>query len=370
MTARRTFACIAAVAPLALAGCSAGSAASTGPSARGPAATTADAGAAPAAGAGVSVTGSTTDPLTLAFVGDIHFEDQIGARLAEDPASVWGDTAAITSAPDLTFGNLETAIGTTGSPEPKTYTFRAPPSAFDALSAGGFDAVTMANNHGVDYGAPALAETLAAIGTSPVSVVGIGADQAQADAPAFLEAKGRRIAFLGASQIPEHTLATWSAGVDSPGIVTVDDQFVASVTEASTRADITIVYLHWGIENTTCATDDQESTADRLIAAGADIVVGSHSHMLMGAGWKDDHFVAYGLGNYLWYVQNSEETTRTGVFTVTVDGTTPTSFTYAPARIGASGVAEPLTDDAAATAQARLADLRESCTDLVESRTS
>lgn len=302
-------------------------------------------------------------PLTLAFVGDMHFEDQIGRSLAADPASVWGETAAVTSAADLTFGNLETSIGTTGTPEPKKYTFRAPPSAFEALQAGGFDAVTMANNHGVDYGAPALEETLAAIETSPVQVVGIGADSVAAYAPAFLEAKGRRVAFLGASQVAEHTLATWTATATSPGIASANDEFFAAVTAASAQADLTVVYIHWGIENTTCASAEQEETADRLAVAGADIIVGSHAHKLMGTGWKNDTYVTYGLGNYLWYDQNSEETTRTGVFTVTVAGTTPVSYAYAPARIAASGVPEPMSSEDATQAQADLADLRD-CTDL------
>ena len=303
------------------------------------------------------------EPLTIAFAGDMNFEDETRARLDADPASVFGVAQQATRLADLTFGNLETSVGTAGNPEPKAYTFRAPPTVFDALASAGFDAVSLANNHAVDFGAPALEETLQAIGATHVAVAGVGADAAAAYAPVFLAAKGRRVAFLAASQIKEATLANWTADDDSPGIAAVDERFFGSVAAADPRADITIVYLHWGVENTTCSSQLQQETADRLIAAGADVIVGSHSHKLMGAGWLGRTFVAYGLGNYLWYAQNSEETTRTGVVTVTFDESEPVGLTYAPARIVGSGIPEPMVGSDAEHASRRFEELRE-CTNL------
>ena len=305
----------------------------------------------------------TTEPLTIAFAGDMNFEDETRARLDADPASVFGVAQQATRLADLTFGNLETSVGTSGNPESKSYTFRVPPTVFDALASAGFDAVSLANNHAVDFGAPALEETLQAIGATHVMVAGVGADAAAAYAPVFLAAKGRRVAFLAASQIKEETLANWTADDDSPGIAAVDERFFGSVAAADPRADITIVYLHWGVENTTCPSQLQQQTADRLIAAGADVIVGSHAHKLMGAGWLARTFVAYGLGNYLWYAQNNEETTRTGVLTVTFDESEPVGLTYAPARIVGSGIPEPMVGSDAEHASRRFEELRE-CTNL------
>jgi len=314
------------------------------------------------------VTPAATAPaesLTLAFVGDINFESEIRARLDADPASVFGPAAQELAAADLTFGNLETAIAESGAPEPKTYTFRAPPTAFEALELAGFDAVSMANNHGVDYGAEGLEDSLAAIAQTDVAVAGIGASAAEAYAPVFLEAKGRRVAFLAALQLQDQTWSNWGATDSSGGVARYDDRFVESVRTADAQADVTIAYLHWGPENEACPhADVAPPIVDELIEAGADIVVGAHAHMLQGAGWRDRVFVSYGLGNYLWYFQRNEQTTRTGIFTVTVEGNDAVSLDYSPARIQTpSGIPLPMTGDEAAAAQVELEELR-ACTDL------
>lgn len=306
------------------------------------------------------------EPLTLAFVGDMNFEYEIRARLDADPATVFGASRSLLGVADLTFGNLETAITERGAPEPKEFTFRAPATAFDALEAAGIDAVSLANNHAADFGADGLADTLAAIGQTDVAVAGIGADADAAYAPVFLEAKGRRIAFLAALQLEDHTWRTWGATDSSPGVARYDERFVESVRQAAEVADVTIAYLHWAPENETCPDPAIAPViSDELVAAGADIVVGAHAHMLQGAGWKGRAFVAYGMGNYLWYVQRSERSTRTGIVTVTVDGTNdPVAFDYAPARIQEpSGDPLALTGAEAESAAQALEDLR-SCTDL------
>lgn len=309
-------------------------------------------------------TPSEPEPLTLAFVGDMNFEAEIRPRLDADPGSVFGSALDDLGEADLTFGNLETAITEGGAPEPKTYTFRAPATAFDALEVAGFDAVTMANNHGVDFGGEGLADTVAAIDETDVPVVGIGADASTAYAPAFLDAKGRRVAFLGASELRDETLINWTASDTSGGIAAYGERFLASVAAADEQADLTVVYMHWAPENQSCPQANQTQVVDELIAAGADIVVGAHAHMLMGAGWRDRVFVAYGLGNYLWYFQRNEQTTRTGILTVTVEGNDPVALDYAPARIQTpSGIPTPMSGAEAASAQETFEDLR-ACTDL------
>lgn len=295
----------------------------------------------------------------------MNFEDEIRSRLAADPASAFGSALGDLGEADLTFGNLETAITEGGAPEPKTYTFRAPAAAFDALEIAGFDAVTMANNHGVDFGAQGLADTLAAIDETTVEVAGIGADAAEAYAPVFLEAKGRRVAFLGALDLRDETWQNWGATDESGGVARYDDRFVESVRAADQEADITIAYLHWAPENQSCPDPNIAPViVDELVAAGADLIIGSHAHMLQGAGWQDRVFVAYGLGNYLWYSQRNEETTRTGILTVTVEGNDAVGLDYAPARIQSpSGVPAPMSGAEAADAKVAFEQLR-ACTDL------
>ena len=114
--------------------------------------------------------------ITLAFAGDVHFEGSSRAALSGGLA----DITPLLSRADLAMVNLETAVTGRGTPAPKSFTFRAPPSAFVALKNAGVDVVTMANNHGMDYGADGLADSLAASRQAGVPVVGAGVDEAAA----------------------------------------------------------------------------------------------------------------------------------------------------------------------------------------------
>lgn len=114
--------------------------------------------------------------ITLAFAGDVHFEGSSRAGLSGGLA----DITPLLSPADLAMVNLETAVTDRGTPAPKSFTFRAPPSAFVALKKAGVDVVTMANNHGMDYGTDGLADSLAASRQAGVPVVGAGVDEAAA----------------------------------------------------------------------------------------------------------------------------------------------------------------------------------------------
>ena len=137
------------------------------------------------------------------------------------------------SAADVTVGNLESSLGTGGTPENKQFTFQAPPSAIDALRAGGFDVVTMANNHGRDFGADGLAESLAIKDAQPDHfLIGIGHNDAEAYAPFIATIRGQRLAVIGATQvIDEELVAAWSAGPHYPGLASAKrvDALVAAV---------------------------------------------------------------------------------------------------------------------------------------------
>lgn len=278
-------------------------------------------------------------PLTMAFAGDVHFEAHVAALLRRPGTALTSLRPHLATA-DLAMVNLETAITTRGTPAPKQYRFRAPATALSALAGAGVDVVTMANNHAVDFGPVGLTDTLAARKAGPVRVVGIGANAAQAYAPAVLTVRGRRVAFLGASQIGDWTLRQWGATSARPGIAGARplDRLVTAVKEARAQADVVVVYLHWGTERLTCPDAAQRAAAAALAAAGADVIVGAHAHRLQGAGWLGRSFVAYGLGNFVWYNRSSEASTTTGVLTLTLHGRRVTRSRWTPLRIGATGV--------------------------------
>jgi poly-gamma-glutamate capsule biosynthesis protein CapA/YwtB (metallophosphatase superfamily) len=286
-------------------------------------------------------------PVTIAFGGDVHFESQLRSRL-NDPATALDPIATQLSAADLTVLNLETSIGASGVREPKRYAFQAPPTALEALAHAGVDVVTMANNHGMDYGARGLADSLAAAASAasanpPLSVVGIGTDTRQAFAPAVRDVRGTTVAVIGASSADDPTAdptAQWAATDDRAGIAVAADpaRLVKAVTEVRRGADVVVVYLHWGIQGERCPSDSQVAMARALAAAGADIVVGTHAHVVQGAGLLNETYVAYGLGNFVWYNQGSDAASTTGVLTLTVDDGRVVDEAWSPARIQADGL--------------------------------
>jgi poly-gamma-glutamate synthesis protein (capsule biosynthesis protein) len=159
----------------------------------------------------------------------------------------------------------------------------------------------MANNHAADYGPIGLKDTLAAIRTSPIPVIGIGRDSQAAFAPYRVSLRGTDFAFLAADGSKrESSSSVWAATPATPGVAAAHagkpPALLAAVRAASRQDDVVVVYLHWGTEGRACPTRRQRSTARALADAGADVIVGSHSHVLLGSGWMGKTYVNYGLG--------------------------------------------------------------------------
>ena len=257
--------------------------------------------------------------LTLAFAGDLHFEGRVSALVR--PGGLDALRPVLAGA-DVSVVNLETAITDRGTPQPKTYHFRTTPQALVTLQQAGVDVVSMANNHAVDFGADGLADTLAARAASPIPVVGIGADETAALAPAVFTVHGVSVAVLASTQVDDFTAATFPATATRAGVaqnVRSNAALLAAVRAARARYDVVVVYLHWGTDYTTCPDPAQERTERDLEQAGVDVVVGGHAHRVQGYGWRGRTFVQYGLGNFVWLSTRAAIDTWSGVQTVTVD---------------------------------------------------
>ena len=274
-------------------------------------------------------------PVTLAFGGDVHFEAHLRDLLLADPQAALAPIAPVLSAADVAMVNLETAITERGQRVDKAFTFRAPAVAFDALAAAGVDVVTLANNHGMDFGVEGLLDTLDAAAAAGMPLVGAGRTRAEARAPWITEVNGQRIAVLGSSQVLDSALEyAWTARDDAPGLSNAYDVEALAADVRALRADVdtVVVYLHWGREREECPTERQLVTARALVDAGADVVVGAHTHRLLGVGRMDGAVVAYGLGNFVWY-RETQESGRSGVLEVTVTGREVDGYRWVPARI-------------------------------------
>ena len=293
--------------------------------------------------------------VTLAFAGDVHFTGRT-LKLLADPATAFGPISAVFRSADFSAVNLETAVTSDGPPQPKTYHFRAPATAFTALRDAGINLVTMANNHVLDYGQVGLANTLAAAKAAKFPYVGIGVNAAAAWAPYVTTIKGVKIAIIGVSQVAE-LASSWVATDTRPGEANSIDlpRTLAAVRAAKRQASVVIVFMHWGTEGTSCPDPNQLSLARQLSAAGASIIIGAHAHKLQGSGWLGHTFVAYGMGNFLWW-ENSYSTT-TGVLELTLHPHAPLTARFIPAVVSGTGQPIPDTGSAARQAAAHYASL-------------
>jgi poly-gamma-glutamate synthesis protein (capsule biosynthesis protein) len=294
--------------------------------------------------------------ITLAFAGDVNFERRT-AQLLKNPAIAFGPIASVLKSADFAAVNLETAVTGRGTPQLKTYHFRTTPTAFTALRDGGVDLVTMANNHVLDYGQTGLADTLAAARAARFPYVGIGINAAAAWAPYVTTIRGTPIAIIGVSQVAE-LASSWVASGTRPGEANAINlrRTLDAVRAAKRRARIVVVFMHWGTEGQACPDANQLGLAPKLAAAGATIIVGAHAHVLQGSGWLGHTFVAYGMGNFVWWEHSYS--TATGVLELTLHPRRPLTARFIPAVVSSTGQPIVLSGNAARRAEHRYASLR------------
>ena len=311
-----------------------------------------------------SSSAASAEPVTLAFVGGIHDEGEI--RRA-DPATVLDGVKPALDEADLVVGNLETAVTDGGRAANKKYVFRAPASFVTGLRASGVDVVTVANNHGMDFGSTGLQDTLAAEESTGMPMIGVGQDADEAFAPYTTQIHGQRIAVVAATQVLDASLARqWTATDSQPGLASAfeEERLLDAVRRARADNDVVVVFLHWGTERQPCPNSLQRDLMPQLKEAGAQIIVGSHAHVPLGGGYDGDTYVNYGLGNFLFYAGGrGNDTVETGVQLVTVEDGKVTGAQWRPAKIQNNDLPKLYEGDAADQAQ-RDWEARRRCTGL------
>jgi poly-gamma-glutamate synthesis protein (capsule biosynthesis protein) len=292
--------------------------------------------------------------VTFGFGGDVHFAGAVGERLASNPSTALGTTIPqLFATTNLSMVNLETAVtdGTCPEPQSKPYIFDAPASALTALKAASISLATEANDHGEDCGQQGLSQNLTVAAQAKYPIIGIGNNAAQAFTPYRITLNGQRIAVIAATQvIASNLVAGWTATSTQPGVASAIDptELVREVQQVRKTADTVIVYVHWGTETQACPNPQQGPLAQQLVKAGADIVIGSNAHVLLGGGYMGSAYVDYGLGNFAFYDDTAPET-DSGSLIITAVGRHITGVAFRPATI-VNGLPQPLTGAPAQTA--------------------
>jgi poly-gamma-glutamate capsule biosynthesis protein CapA/YwtB (metallophosphatase superfamily) len=272
-------------------------------------------------------------PVRLAAGGDVTLGDGVATAIRQHgPRWPWRSVAPVLRAADIAVVNLETCVSTRGRPWPgKEFTFRGTPRSLRAAARfAGVDVGSLANNHSLDYGRVAFADTLAYARRYGIHTVGGGASLRKARRPAILGRGGLRIAFLGFSDVRP---PGFDAGPGRSGATPAFPRYIRTdVRRAAARADVVVVYFHWGIELDRSPTGRQRFLARTAFRAGASVVLGAHPHVLQPRDRRGTRFVAWSLGNFV-FDWNSPGTDRTGILRLGLGRAGVVSSRFLPARI-------------------------------------
>jgi poly-gamma-glutamate capsule biosynthesis protein CapA/YwtB (metallophosphatase superfamily) len=274
--------------------------------------------------------------VTVALVGDTMLGRGVGQALARTPPEglVAPEVRAVLGQADLVVLNLECCISERGRPwdaPGKAFLFRAPPRAVELLVLLGADCVTLANNHALDYGVDALADTLDLLAGAGIATVGAGPDLERARRPATLVAGGLRVAVLGVTDHPPD----FAAGPDRPGVAFADlgrrlpDWLAQGVAAAD--AEVVLVTPHWGPNMTSEPVGHVRRAAAALLEAGATLVAGHSAHVPHGVAGR----VLYDLGDFLddYRVDPRLRNDLGLLFLVTLDGHGPVRLEALPLKL-------------------------------------
>ncbi|TCL57453.1 poly-gamma-glutamate synthesis protein (capsule biosynthesis protein) [Hydrogenispora ethanolica] len=293
---------------------------------------------------------------TLMAVGDLNFAT-IADKLISNPSYPWVDTRELLRSATILVGNLEVPFSDRGAVYvPKKWLLRADPRTVASLTAAGFDLVTLANNHIMDFGLPALEDTLFTLNRAGIAHTGAGMNEAAARKPAFCTAPdGTRFAFLAYSQtFPEEF---WAQG-DRPGTAHANRAILAAdIRKAKAQADLVIVSFHWGKELETMPAPYQKEFARLCIDAGASLVLGHHPHVLQGFEVYRGGLIAYSLGNFLFSTY-SRRTVDSVILAVDFDRSGPVAARLYPVNVNNYEVAFQTRLRRGADAERVLRDLR------------
>ena len=281
----------------------------------------------------------TEEPITLtvAAVGDLMFARDIVTLMEQfGPAYPFERVAPLLAGSDLLIGNLEGTFTERGQPLDKYYTFRAPPALAETLIAAGFDAVSLSNNHALDFGTEGLLDTLDALDTLGVAHFGAGLDRGEAEAPLILQADGAFVALLGFSAVASSVFADG----DAPGVARAELEAVASSVAAITPAvDFVIVVFHFGTEYDAVPTEQQRALAAAAADAGASLVIGHHAHTLQPWERRGNALILYGLGNFVFDLDRDDLATlgegpfATAVAVIELSSAAPPNVRFRPVYI-------------------------------------
>ncbi|MCL1975665.1 MAG: CapA family protein [Firmicutes bacterium] len=284
--------------------------------------------------------------------------------LSQGPYFPFHQVSNFFSSADFSYAGLETPFADTGSPLPgKPLTLRAAPETSEALAYSGLLMLGLASDHMMDYDEAALNQTISLLSEKGIGIMGAGENVAAAAKPYSFSCRGLRIALLDfcenagiffSYQYPK----TLAAKENEAGIANLEEEAVISTILANRRNhDLIILNLHWGQEYSSYMNTAQRETAHRFIDAGADVIVGRHSHCLQGIEVYNNGLIIYSLGNLLNVQNNTKEAREAALLELELTGLGVKNARLYPLSLSLQGIPELSVGQEAADIMARIRTL-------------
>lgn len=275
------------------------------------------------------------DKTVISFVGDISLADNFDIMPYYDSRGngVYGilddKAVSIMKSSNIMVANNEFTVSNRGTKLNKLYNFRARPERLKIYDEMGVDIVSIANNHAYDYGEDAFLDTIKYLNEYGISSVGGGSNIEEASSAFYYIANGYKISFLSSSRA-EKNIVTPGATETSSGIFRCYDNelLLRRIKEEKEKSDFVILLIHWGKEDSHELEGVQVTTGRQYIDAGADLVIGSHAHVLQGMEIYNNKLIAYNLGDFIF----NRETKDTGILSVTINNEGNMNYTFIPCR--------------------------------------
>lgn len=277
----------------------------------------------------------------IALIGDVMLGRLVDEYLEShhDPCYVWGDTRDVIQECDLAICNLECVIADSGTPwqeTSKAFHFRSHAKNMSVLTCAGIDAVTLANNHSLDFGGAALKEMLSGLSDAHIGHAGAGKSAEAASREAILRANGTNVGLLSFTD----GMSEWATTDDRAGVYYVPSDasslqwqaLLEKVKQAKARSDFLIVSPHWGSNWGYGVRAIYSVWAHTLIDAGADMIFGHSGHVPRGIEIYKHRPIIYSAGDFIDdYAISEEEPNDEGfVYVLELDYADPVALRLHP----------------------------------------
>ena len=250
--------------------------------------------------------------IKMIAVGDIMLSRAVEQKMIEynDYKYPFLKIAGITNKADIVFGNLETTIIEGRAIKDGEMIFRADPRSIEGLKFAGFNVLSIANNHIMNFGKAGLESTIKILDENNILHIGAGTSEEEIYKPVIKDIKGIKFAFFGFTYNFDQRKSSDGEiyGVANMSIAKMKE----NVEKAKSKNDIVIVSMHAGTEYKTSSSSFQENFARRAIEAGADLIIGHHPHVVQNVEKYKQGYIIYSLGNFVFDQMWSNET-RLGV---------------------------------------------------------